>query len=448
MIQDNQTSLTKNQKEAIGLLSIGTFLEYFDLMLYVHMAVILNDLFFPKFDPFATSLLSAFSFCSVFLLRPVGAIVFGQLGDRIGRKSIVMITTFLMSFSCIVMATLPTYQQIGIASAWFVTICRMVQGMTSMGEIIGAEIYLTEFIKRPIQFPAVMLIAISSVLGGTVALGTAFITTKYEFNWRVAFWLGAGIALVGGVARTALKETTDFADAKLRLKNTLAKSGVSSSKLRSDPIVQEKVNKHTIIAFFFIQCGWSISFYFAYVYCGNLLKSHYGYLAEEVIQQNFIMSMVGLSCYLIILYLSFKFHPLKILKTKVMIFIPFALLCPYIFAVASSPLHIFFIQAFLVSCFLSLNPAPPIFFSYFPIFKRFTCVGLTYAIARLLMHIITSFGTIYSQKYFGNFGLWLIILPTTLGYGYGVFYFLRLEKEAGKYHDPDYRTSAQHSVSA
>jgi len=65
---ENQQSLTREQKEAVGLLSIGTFLEYFDLMLYVHMAVLLNELFFPKTDPFTASLLSAFSFCSIFVL--------------------------------------------------------------------------------------------------------------------------------------------------------------------------------------------------------------------------------------------------------------------------------------------------------------------------------------------------------------------------------------------
>jgi len=65
-----QTSLTREQKQAIGLLSVGTFLEYFDLMLYVHMAVILNDLFFPKTDLYTASILSAFAFCSTYLLRP------------------------------------------------------------------------------------------------------------------------------------------------------------------------------------------------------------------------------------------------------------------------------------------------------------------------------------------------------------------------------------------
>lgn len=125
-------------------------------MLYVHMAVLLNELFFPKSDPFTSALQSAFAFCSVFVLRPVGALIFGRIGDKIGRQPIVIITTFIMSIACIIIATLPTYEQIGISAAWLVTVCRMLQGMSSMGEIVGAEIYLTEFVKPPMQYPAVM----------------------------------------------------------------------------------------------------------------------------------------------------------------------------------------------------------------------------------------------------------------------------------------------------
>ena len=78
-------------------------------MLYVHMAVLLNELFFPKTDPHTASLLSAFAFCSTWILRPLGALIFGFIGDNIGRKSTVIITTMIMAVSCIIMATIPTY---------------------------------------------------------------------------------------------------------------------------------------------------------------------------------------------------------------------------------------------------------------------------------------------------------------------------------------------------
>ena len=91
--------LDRKTKESIFLLQIGTFLEYFDLMLFVHMAVVLNELFFPKYDPFINSLLSAFAFCSTFAFKLIGALLFGYIGDKVGRKHTVVITTMIMAIS-------------------------------------------------------------------------------------------------------------------------------------------------------------------------------------------------------------------------------------------------------------------------------------------------------------------------------------------------------------
>ena len=148
-----QTKLTREQREAVGLLSIGTFLEYFDLMLYVHMAVLLNELFFPKTDVHSAQLLSAFAFCTTYLLRPFGALIFGYIGDMFGRKLVVIITTFMMALSCFVMANLPTYAQIGIFASYLVTLCRVLQGLSSMGEFIGAQLYLTEILLPQFNIP-------------------------------------------------------------------------------------------------------------------------------------------------------------------------------------------------------------------------------------------------------------------------------------------------------
>lgn len=134
------TSLDKEQKRAVSLLSLGTFLEYFDLMLYVHMAVWLNELFFPKTDPHTASLLAAFAFCTTYIFRPIGALIFGFIGDHVGRKVTVIITIMFMALSCVFMANLPTYAQIGITASWIVTICRIVQGVSSMGELTGRHL--------------------------------------------------------------------------------------------------------------------------------------------------------------------------------------------------------------------------------------------------------------------------------------------------------------------
>ena len=210
--------LDKDQKQSIFILSIGTFLEYFDLMLYVHMAVILNELFFPKTDPAIATLISSAAFCTTYFFRPSGALIFGWIGDNIGRKVTVLMTILLMSLSCLLMANLPTYAQIGISASWILIICRIIQGMTSMGEIIGAELYLMETIKPPIQYSAVALIEACFALGGMAALGVAAFFITFGLNWRFAFWLGAVLALVGSFARTNLRETPEFIDGRRKIR--------------------------------------------------------------------------------------------------------------------------------------------------------------------------------------------------------------------------------------
>jgi MHS family proline/betaine transporter-like MFS transporter len=297
--------LTRDQKESICLLSIGTFLEYFDLMLYVHMAVLLNDLFFPKTDPYMSSILSAFAFCSTFVFRPFGGFIFGWIGDNIGRKPTVVLTTLLMSVSCVIMALIPTYSQIGIAATYAVTICRVLQGMASMGEAISAELYLTETVKPPMQYPAVALISVFIAIGMMAALGIASMVTSFGLNWRYAFWIGALIAIVGATARTRLRETPDFVDAKRIVKQAFDDINLDKKNLEKSLVWKEKVLLKTALSLFLIQCSWPACFYFVYFYCGNILKTSFGYSSSEIIQHNFMLSIVQLLSVLLLTYFSY-----------------------------------------------------------------------------------------------------------------------------------------------
>lgn len=91
-----------------------------------------------------------------------------------------------------------------------------------MGEIIGAQIYLTEITKPPTQYSSVAMIVAASTVVGVAALGIASIVTSYSFSWRIAFWMGEVIAVIGLTARTTLQETPVFADAKHQLQESLA----------------------------------------------------------------------------------------------------------------------------------------------------------------------------------------------------------------------------------
>ncbi|WP_425361434.1 MFS transporter [Candidatus Tisiphia endosymbiont of Ceraclea dissimilis] len=430
LVQENtritHTSLTREQKEAIGLLSIGTFLEYFDLMLYVHMAVLLNELFFEPTDPKTASLMTAFAFCSTYILRPVGALIFGWIGDNIGRKATVIITTFLMSFSCLIMANLPTYAQIGITASYVITICRILQGMSSMGEVVGAELYLTELIKPPMQYPVVAFLAIAISIGTTAALGVATFTMSIGLNWRGAFWIGAGIAVVGAVARTTLRETPEFANAKHRVKQNI-KLVINTNVFEKTLIWNEKVNIKTALSNFALISTWPIWFYTTYVYSSNILKNTFKYTTEQIISHNLGVSMISMLNAMLLTYLSYKIHPLKILKIRLIVFAVVILPCPYLLNNLTNVFELWLFQLIVIILGPTGFPAVPILYKHFPVFKRFTYSTVIYALSRALIYVITSFGFVYLIEYFSHWGLLVIIIPALTIYYYGRNHFEGLE---------------------
>ena len=430
-----QKNLTREQKEAVGLLSIGTMLEYFDLMLYVHMAVLLNELFFPKTDAHTTALLSAFAFCSSFIFRPFAALLFGWLGDSIGRKATVVMTTFLMSISCVIMANLPTYEQIGISAAWLVTLCRMLQGASSMGEVIGAELYLTESIKPPLQYFYVALMVVANNIGIFTALGVAFLVTSFGLNWRLAFWIGAVIALVGAIARTNLRETPEFVNAKKRINNML-----KAANLPIDKNIQslQKVNKKYVVSYFLIECASPLWFCISYVYCSNLLKTKFGFTPEDIISHNFLVSIIDMFFVVVLMFLVKIFHPIKVLTIRLLIYIIPLLFVANILDYITSPFELLIFQGLLIAAPVGY-PAQAVFYKFFPVLHRFKCSSLTFAIAKAFMYVISSFGLFILTDKYGYTGLMFLVVPIILGYSYGLLNFIksnsigfnlqRLEKE-------------------
>ncbi|MCE3230993.1 MAG: transporter [Alphaproteobacteria bacterium] len=434
------SSLNREQKQAIGLLQVGTFLEYFDLMLYVHMAVLLNEIFFPKTDPHTASLLTAFALCSSLAFRPIGALIFGWIGDRIGRKPTIIITTTMMAISCIVMANLPTYAQIGITASWIVTICRIFQGMSSMGEIVGAQIYLTESIKRPARFPVVASIGIIEDLGTLAALGIAFFVLSFNMNWRYAFWAGAAIAIVGAIGRTRLRETPAF----LEMKAKQLKKDVEQANIENDPdgpeagaafnvTWKESLNYKTLTSYFFISCGGPFSFYVVFFHFIPILEERFGYSSTDIVKHNFFLACAEFIVGTILMYLVYWIHPLRIQKIRTAIALLLLTLLPFLMMSVTSHVHLFLIQFLILMFALQPFPSNPIFFFHFPIYCRFRCATLLFSIARALMYVVTSFGTIYLVSFFGYFGIWFMALPIAIASLYGLKHFERLERQLKLY---------------
>ena len=426
--------LTKELRQSIGLLSIGTFLEYFDLFLYVHMSILVNDLFFPPVDTKAQSLLRAFAFCSSFLFRPLGALLFGYIGDKYGRKLTVRITTFTMAITCLIMANIPTYYQIGILATWVITICRILQGISCIGEIVDAQLFLTEATPLPSRFPVVGLINIFGTLGVLCALGIAALTTSYGFNWRVAFWIGAGVAVIGSVARTNLRESPEFADARKRLKNIAIRANESIEKIKKKSFYNQKVSTKTATAYFLIMCAGPTFLYFAYFYSATIFKNVFHYQPHQILIHNLLLGVIELFGFVILrTYLTTFLHPLKILRFTWVVLFAFTLCLPWLMNHVTTVWHLFFIQIFIVLFRLMDFPAAPIFFKNFPVFRRFSYASFLHGLAYAIIYMISSFGLIHLTEWCGYVGLWILMIPVLIGYGYALNYFKNLEKAAGRY---------------
>ncbi len=164
------------------------------------------------------------------------------------------------------------------------------------------------------------------------------------------------------------------------------------------------------------------------------MKDTFHYTSEQVITHNFFVSIIQFGLALFIrCYLSGIIHPLKILKGFLFTFSLFIITCPYLLNNLSSPTELFIIQTILAVIGLGDVPAIPIFFKYFPVFKRFTYSSFLYALSRALIHVATSFGMVYLVKYFGHWGILFIAIPISIGYGFGLFHFEQLEKKNQSY---------------
>ncbi|HUX80282.1 MAG TPA: MFS transporter [Alphaproteobacteria bacterium] len=191
-------------------LMVGNVLEVYDFLLYSLFVSILSPLFFPSSDPL-TALMTGFSVFAVgYAARPLGAIVFGHLGDKYGRKKSLMGTLMLMAFSTLGIGLLPTYEVIGIFAPSLLVVFRFLQGLSAGGETSGAAIFGLEQTDQARQGFIGGLIRFSTSIGTVLAtlMGLLFINdTMPEWAWRIPFCLGGLIGFSGIYLRRILKDT-------------------------------------------------------------------------------------------------------------------------------------------------------------------------------------------------------------------------------------------------
>jgi metabolite-proton symporter len=203
---------------------IGTAIEFFDFYIYATAAVLVFPrLFFPAADPASATLASLATFAIAFIARPIGSVLFGHFGDRIGRKTTLVAALLTMGISTVLIGILPTYQSIGIAAPALLSLCRFGQGIGLGGEWGGAVLLATE--NAPPEkrawygmFPQLGA-PIGFVFSGSVyLLLTSTLTDEqfFSYGWRIPFLSSAVLVLLGLYVRLSITETPIFAEAVSR----------------------------------------------------------------------------------------------------------------------------------------------------------------------------------------------------------------------------------------
>src|SRR5436190_9233986 len=209
---------------------IGTTIEFFDFYIYATAAVLVfPQLFFPKSDPTTATLASLATFAIAFVARPIGSLLFGHFGDRIGRKTTLVAALMTMGVSTVTIGLLPTYQTIGVAAPLLLALCRFGQGIGLGGEWGGAVLLATENAppgKRAWygMFPQLGA-PIGFVFSGGVFLFLSNMLTDeqfFRFGWRIPFLASAMLVAIGLYVRLTITETPIFAEA-MKKEETRAK---------------------------------------------------------------------------------------------------------------------------------------------------------------------------------------------------------------------------------
>lgn len=196
---------------------IGTFVEWFDYASYGFLATVIAVVFFPGTDA-RTALLATYAvFALSFIVRPIGGVIWGHFGDRIGRQKTLSLSIFIMSAATFVIAFLPTYESIGLWAAGLLLAARLVQGFAASGEYAGATSFLAEYApdnKRGMMTCLVPAGEAAGLLAASlfVAILHGLLTTEqlHSWGWRLPFLMALPLGYVGVYIRRRLDETPHF----------------------------------------------------------------------------------------------------------------------------------------------------------------------------------------------------------------------------------------------
>ena len=252
----------KRDRLVIVASSLGTVFEWYDFFIYGTLAGVISQVFFPWAGATGGFLFTLGAFGAGFGVRPLGAILFGILGDRLGRKYTFLITITLMGFATAAVGILPTYAQIGIAAPILLVTCRLLQGLALGGEYGGAAIYVAEHAPRHKRGLYTSFIQ-ASVIGGfllsviTVLLSNALVPdpANNSLAWRIPFLVSLLLLAVSLWMRLKLKESPVF--------QAMKQAGKTSRNPLKDSFKGRQQVRLILVALFGIAAGLTVIWYTA-----------------------------------------------------------------------------------------------------------------------------------------------------------------------------------------
>jgi MFS family permease len=253
-------AMTREEKKVIFASSLGTVFEWYDFYLYGSLAAIIGKQFFAALDPTAAFIASLMAFAAGFLVRPFGALVFGRLGDMIGRKYTFLVTILIMGMSTFIVGVLPNYASIGAAAPIILVGLRLLQGLALGGEYGGAATYVAEHAPQGRRGNYTSWIQTTATLGLFLSL-VVIIGVKQllgdpafnEWGWRIPFLVSIFLLGVSVWIRLSLNESPAF--------KRMKEEGRTSKAPLSESFGQWKNLKVVIIALLGLTAGQGVVWY-------------------------------------------------------------------------------------------------------------------------------------------------------------------------------------------
>ncbi|MEN9844019.1 MAG: hypothetical protein RLZZ612_1848 [Pseudomonadota bacterium] len=272
MAQTEIRPMSAEERKVIFASSLGTVFEWYDFYLYGSLAAIIAKQFFSGLDPAAAFIFALLAFAAGFIVRPFGALVFGRLGDMIGRKYTFLVTILLMGGATFIVGILPTYASIGVAAPIILIVLRMLQGLALGGEYGGAATYVAEHAPNGRRGAYTAWIQTTATLGLflslMVILGTRTIIGEAAFadwGWRVPFIVSIFLLAVSVWIRLSMNESPAFQKMKAE--------GKTSKAPLSEAFGNWKNLKIVLLALFGLVAGQAVVWYSGQFYALFFLTS-------------------------------------------------------------------------------------------------------------------------------------------------------------------------------